>query len=360
MSQGAVADGNDVLDCGEEASDDDDGDVVNYSARTAQVIATVGGTGGVGAEADVINANCEGLVGGTSHDKLVGDGGNNTLSGGPGNDALVGLDGDDVLSGGDGNDTFVESYLSAGVAVNSTTGLITYTAGAANVNVNDADNGADVFNGNAGTDLLDYSMRTGDLAVTMDGKTADDGISGEEDNTKADIENIVGGSGNDEITGNLLSNVITGGAGDDVLSGDKGDDIFREGAADSGGDTFNGGDGVDLVDYSARILTDGTNDLTITMGDELANDGDATANEGDNFGLDVENVIGGSGADNITGNDLANNINGGPGADDLDGGDGNDRVDGGDSTAANNLICGEGTDIGINNNAGTRATDCEV
>lgn len=353
MNQGAVTDGDDVLDCGEEAADDDDGDVVSYALRTVQVDATVGGTGGIAGEADVINANCEGLTGGSGPDKLVGDVGNNTLSGGTGNDTLIGLAGDDVLNGGDGNDTFLESHDGAvTTVVNATTGVVDLTAAVAVT----TDNGSDVFNGGAGTDLVDYRARNAALTVTMDGKTADDGYSGEEDNVKADIENLFGGTVGDDITGNVLSNLLIGGDGADTLNGDKGDDVFYEGTAASGGDTFNGGDGVDTVDYSGRTVA-----LTITMDNETADDGDGAATENDNVGLDIENMVTGSGTDNITGNANNNNLNGGTGLDTISGGDGDDFVDGGDVVAANVLNCGAGDDIAINAGAGgTTNADCEL
>lgn len=341
LSQSDTIDGNDALDCGADV------DVVSYAARTNQIIATVAGTGGEGAEADVINVNCEGLAGGKGHDKLVGDAGDNTLSGNDGNDTLIGLDGNDTLNGGNGNDTFVESH-GAGTTVAAADGTVGL------VGPLTADNGGDTFNGNAGTDVVDYSARAAALEVTMDGAAADDGLAGEEDNVKADVENIVGGAGDDDITGNALSNVLVGGAGKDSLNGAAGDDFFSEGTGPSGGDTFIGGAGLDTLDYSARLAG-----VTVTMGDDTANDGEGGATEGDNCKGDVENIWGSDQVDTITGNNLDNIIDGKDGNDTLNGGPGNDRVDGGDPADDNDLDCGPGTDIGINNGTGSR-TDCEV
>ncbi len=44
--------------------------------------------------------------------------------------------------------------------------------------------------------------------------------------TRSLIENAIGGSGHDTITGNAANNEITGGGGDDVMSGGAGQDIF--------------------------------------------------------------------------------------------------------------------------------------
>jgi len=54
------------------------------------------------------------------------------------------------------------------------------------------------------------------------------------------IEDAVGGSGNDQITGNAASNQLIGGAGNDDLRGGAGDDTLIGGG---GNDTIDGGDG---------------------------------------------------------------------------------------------------------------------
>ncbi len=320
-------------------------DVVSYALRTAVITATIAAgvaDDGAAAEADNIVAGVESVTGGTANDVLTGDGNNNVLSGGAGNDTLLGGAGDDTYNGGAGDDIFDEGATASG---------------------------ADTFIGGAGTDTVDYDSRTAVLTVTMDGILANDGLSGEGDNVKADVENLVAGTQADSITGNSLDNVITGALGADVLTGGAGNDTFLEGAVTSGADTFNGGTGVDTVDYSARIAV-----LTVTMDGVAADDG--LASEGDDVNADVENLKAGSAADSITGNDLANHIDGGAGADIIDGGIGNDILFGaagadtlsggeGDDTLdggadANILNCGNGDDIGVNQNLGTKNADCEL
>jgi Ca2+-binding RTX toxin-like protein len=58
------------------------------------------------------------------------------------------------------------------------------------------------------------------------------------------IENAVGGSAADQITGNALANRLDGGAGNDSLFGSDGDDVLIAGLGD---DLLDGGDGNDSV-----------------------------------------------------------------------------------------------------------------
>ena len=75
--------------------------------------------------------------------------------------------------------------------------------------------------------------------------------------------------------------------------------------------------------------------------DSKANDG--SSGEQDKILTDVENLVGGSGADKLTGSKLANVVTGGPGADTLVGGDGNDTFYAKDG-AKDSLDGGKGTD----------------
>lgn len=116
--------------------------------------------------------------------------------------------------------------------------------------------------------------------------------------------------------------VLVGGAAADRLFGGIGNDWFDAGAAPAGGDVFDGGDGSDTIDFSAR-----SKPLTISMG-QGADDGEA--DEGADVSDSVENLYGGQSANTITGGSAANFIWGGPEADVLDGGDGSDLLAGGD------------------------------
>jgi Ca2+-binding RTX toxin-like protein len=356
MDQTAAADGDDTLDCGDESPTNTSVDIVSYEKRTNAITAVLGGgagadggvdagggadagdggvgvtgTAGEGSEQDSVALNCESLVGGKGNDNLTGNDQDNILNGFDGDDTITGGDGDDVLSGGKGDDTFLEGS---------------------------AENGSDIFNGGDDEDTLDYSSRTGDLTVTMDGTAANDGLDGEQDNVKADVENLLAGSGADRITGNSGHNKLTGNLGNDQLTGGAGNDTFLEGSADTDSDVFNGGVGEDTVDYSGR-----TNALVVTMDGVTADDGESGVSEGDNVKSDVENLLAGAGNDNITGNIYNNEIQGGAGNDTISGLDGDDTLDGTNNGAGvdNDIICGGGSDVAYNKgDDGSYATDCET
>ena len=75
----------------------------------------------------------------------------------------------------------------------------------------------------------------------------------------AQIENAIGGSAADTITGNSLDNAIEGRGGNDTLNGGTGDDALTGGAGD---DTIDGGVGTDtgiLTGSSDQYSIDYTN-----------------------------------------------------------------------------------------------------
>lgn len=89
--------------------------------------------------------------------------------------------------------------------------------------------GPDVFNGGAGEDTVSYAGLTRGVSVSLDG-TADDGALGEGDN----VEDVIGGSGNDTLTGNDQDDAFYGGAGNDTISGGDGNERGALSAEDSG------------------------------------------------------------------------------------------------------------------------------
>ena len=94
----------------------------------------------------------------------------------------------------------------------------------------------------------------------MDG-VFDDGEAGESDNVGADIENAVGGAGDNIMTGSGSANDLTGGPGNDILDGGAGDDTLNGGL---GGDRLTGGSGSDVVfgdDGDDTILEGAGNDV---------------------------------------------------------------------------------------------------
>lgn len=63
------------------------------------------------------------------------------------------------------------------------------------------------------------------------------------------IENAIGGSGNDKLSGNAANNFLAGNGGDDVLLGLGGNDVLKGGL---GSDQLHGGQGNDWVYYDAN------------------------------------------------------------------------------------------------------------
>jgi Ca2+-binding RTX toxin-like protein len=97
---------------------------------------------------------------------------------------------------------------------------------------------------------------------------------------------IIGGAGDDSLSGGNGNDKIDGGAGNDYLFGRNGNDTLDGG---TGGDEILGGNDIDTVDYSSR-----TAPLYVGIG-EHADDGEA--GEHDNVRGDVEVIVGGKGND---------------------------------------------------------------
>lgn len=279
------------------------------------------------------------LVTGTTITALTALSADITVNGGDGDDTLTGGDGNDTLSGGEGNDLF------------KTAATI---------------DGNDNYVGGNGTDKIDYSLRTVDLTITMSGVTGS-GQGVESDKIELDVENVIGGAGNDTISGNVSSNDIKGGAGNDILwgglagvcsttvdvdtlDGEAGNDTFKMTALSDCMDSLTGGTGTDTADYQLR-----TNALTITL-DNGALDGES--GEKDNVKSDIEVVVGGTANDSITGSSANDELHGGQGIDTINGGGGDDLLVGGSSADILNGEAGNDTfDEGLDDAAIGGATE---
>ena len=204
--------------------------------------------------------------------------------------------------------------------------------------------------------------------VNDDGGALDDNGT-RRDDVKVDVENLVGGASNDGLTGSNASNLISGGGGNDAISGGVGNDTLNGDAGDDtlngdagndtlvgggGADTMNGGANTDLASYAGIAAP-----VTVII-DGNPNDGNAADDNGvrrDDVKPDVENLLGGSGADSLTGSDQANQLDGGPGADTLFGLDGNDTLLAFDGLADAFLNCDGGGLPGNADVADVDATD---
>ena len=293
-----IDDARDVIDGGTGT------DTIDYSVYVAPLtvalngstLAIVSGSGSTDATSDTI-VNVENFIGGSGNDTITGDTNNNTLTGGLGAD---------IINGGGGNDTIFP--------VTSTT----------------IDDALDVIDGGAGSDTVNYSAYATNLTVTLSGSTPatvfGSGSTDAASDTIVNVENFIGGSGNDTITGDTNNNTLTGGLGADVINGGGGNDtIFpvTSTTIDDAPDVIDGGAGSDTVNYSAYATN-----LTVTLSGStpatVFGSGSTVATS-DTI-MNVENFIGGSGNDTITGDTNNNTLTGGLGADIINGGGGNDTI----------------------------------
>ncbi|HEY0436738.1 MAG TPA: M10 family metallopeptidase C-terminal domain-containing protein [Phenylobacterium sp.] len=155
----------------------------------------------------------------------------------------------------------------------------------------------------------------------------------------ADIENAIGGSGADSITGNALGNVIQGMAGNDTVMAGGGADTIDGGAGTSylrgedGDDSISGGSGFD--------------DANGNMGADTIH-----GNGGDDYsvgGKDNDVLFGDAGTDIVWGNLGNDTLDGGDGNDQVRGGQGDDSVAGG---AGNDFVSGDRGNDTISGGAG--------
>lgn len=143
------------------------------------------------------------VLGGADSDQVFGD---------LGRDSLVGNDGVDVLVGGGGDD-----FIMGGA-------------------------GGDQMYGGGGIDTVSYADSSAgiilDLTVVGGQNTVGSGVE-----ALGGFENVIGGLGNDRISGAFVANRLDGNDGNDFLSGRAGEDTLAGGA---GRDTMQGGGDVDV------------------------------------------------------------------------------------------------------------------
>lgn len=264
------------------------------------------GTNGGSATGDSY-LNIENLVGSSHADTLMGDSGNNSIDGGDNNDLIYASAGQDSLTGGAGTDTVDFSKISGAVQV-------------------------------------DLSLTNSQTFDTNGDKVL-----------LSSIENLIGGAGNDTLTGDGNANVLMGGAGTDSLVGGAGDDTLVGGA---GTDTLIGGTGTDVADYSYV-----TSAITIDVGNAGNGTGDA---QGDVIDSSIEKIYGSATAANTFygrstaeedyGGNAGDTFYGSGGADTYHGGNGVDTVSYYNDTAAGAVSIDLSTSA-QNNTGGNAAGD---
>jgi Ca2+-binding RTX toxin-like protein len=234
-------------------------DVLDGGANTSGSDSLDGGDG-----SDTLSgrAGDDELAGESGDDALSGAGGTDTLHGGDGNDDLEGGAGSDTVDGGTGDDSVngAESDLTGADGADHLTG----GAGADmlfGVDGNDDMDGGpgpDRMSGGDGTDTVDYEGRSRKVTVTLDG-VANDGEPLEGDNVLPNVENVLGGSVGDDLSGDNDDNMIDAGPGEDLVTGRAGRDILEGGnapdliqARDGDSDRVNCGDDGDLAVVDRR------------------------------------------------------------------------------------------------------------
>lgn len=282
----------------------------------------------------------ETLRGNGGNDVIAANAGNDILDGGAGNDVLNGGAGRDVISGAAGIDTVTYAGAVGGVAVNlnsvsqqntGAAGFDTllsienltgsfwgdYLSGSAGNNVLNGlggddtlvgGAGNDVLNGGSGIDSASYAGSSTALAVNLATiRPQATGAAGTD--TLVSIENIIGGSAGDVLSGNAADNVLEGRGGNDLLQGGAGNDVL------------DGGAGRDTATYSS---------MTVAINVSLLRTGpQPIAAAGQDTLISIENLTGGAGSDLLTGDAGPNILRGNYGNDTLVGGAGNDILTGG-------------------------------
>ena len=321
------------------------------------------------------------LTGGMGNDTLVGGAGADLLYGGPGNDTLTGGRGNDLIDGGTGSDQLIEDLSGATWEVDFViqnnilsitqndptptptddtitesdtlsgieTAAITGSPQEDSFDVTGWTVGTITVNGSGATDTVKVLVPEPDLpapaggtitltdtSVTFTGGAGTISLSSIEQailtgTDRDEIFDATGFTGTAWLYGKGGNDVLRDGPGPNWLEGGDGDDVFLFTQNGQVGTDFNiviGGnldetdDGVDTLDLSAFSVG-----VTVNLSNVTTTQTVVAGELQIRFGFeDIENLIGGSGADMLAGNALNNAITGGLGADNIDGGGGTNTL----------------------------------
>jgi Ca2+-binding RTX toxin-like protein len=258
------------------------------------------------------------LTGDDNANRIVGLGGNDTLEGGAGDDIVDGGAGDDLIIGGDGA-------------------------------------GDDTYQGGDGSDTVSYASTSQGVTANLASGTASGVEIGTD--TLISVANLIGGTGNDSLTGDAIGNLLDGAAGDDFIQGGGGNDTLQGGA---GNDTIDGGandTGIgDRLSFSNAAT--GINFTLVQSSSDTMVDLGAFGLGTDTY-RNIEGVVGSSFNDTLTGSSAGDRLEGGAGDDTVDGGAGsNDRIAfSGASAAINFTLVQSALDTMVNLGAVGLGTD---
>ena len=259
------------------------------------------------------------LIGGDQGDTLNGNDGNDVLRGGAGGDTMNGGNGIDLLDFSDATNGFTLAFSSgSGSVSNGTTGLgndNNYTGmegvigsatgddtlsgsgtaddtfwglgGNDTLNGNDGNDtlrggaGNDTISGGNGIDLIDFSdvgaAGPGFSFTLAAGGTGSATVNGTD--SYSGIEGVIGGNGDDILTGNATNNVLVGGAGADTLTGAGGNDTFRFASPANSVDTVTdfAANGVDAIELANNYFTGIGTSGPLAAGDFFSASGDGAS-----------------------------------------------------------------------------------
>ncbi len=316
--------------------------------------------------ADGVNltiAQIENYIGGKGDDLFISGDADEVLSGGPGDDSYIFSDnwGHDTVfeSADNGLDTFdftavtsnLHIELGSIIVEDEFGNTVTYLGDSVENLIGGAGdetitfgkdgelfaNGNGTIDGGAGQNTLDYSIYTTPVEVDLLAGTAT-GTAG-----ISNIQNIIGGSAADILSGDLADNRIDGQGGDDILSGGDGQDTLLGG---DGNDLLNGGAGDDFLyggDGNDTLNgNDGLDTLNGENGDDILNGG--TGDDLLDGGLGADTLSGGNDNDDLTGGEGNDRLFGNAGDDILNSDAGNDMLSGGTGTNTYSFAPGYGSD----------------
>jgi Ca2+-binding RTX toxin-like protein len=224
------------------------------------------------------------LDGGSGNDRVLGSRGSDQIEGGPGSDVVEGEQGNDTVHGGAGDHDIVQGNQ----------GDDTLDGGAGNEDVIIGGTGNDKMEGGPGEhDIADYQGVGGGVNIDL----AAGSVSGAENEHLTGIEDAIGGSGNDTITGSPEPNRMDGGPGSDhLLASGSGDAAFGGPGSDQCGGGF--------AEETSCGPAGGANGLAVEIYESI--DGQSTLILSGTSGPDQGTVNFAGGSYVISGSDITN------------------------------------------------------
>ncbi|MFI3154854.1 MAG: DUF4347 domain-containing protein [Methylococcaceae bacterium] len=310
------------------------------NTANATTITITGFTGGV--TADLTDATGDSFDAQSGSDTVVAGSGNDTIDGGSGADSLNGANGSDIYlfdssdvasgeiindSGSSGTDTVKLNSsvdFSAAAQIAGIEGLTFTGSQTATFNANQFGSG---LISNTLT-VTGKSSSTQTIIINNANDFSAEAWAFGTWSTTSDSLSINDTTGDDTITGSAsCKETITFASGNDSYIATI-DDLV---------DSINGGSGTDTADYSIY-----TTALTVTLNTSTNATVSGSGSSNDTI-KNVENFIGGAGADSITGDTADNSLTGKNGNDTINGGSGNDIIEGGGGSDSINGSSGNDT-----------------